>query len=276
MKKMLIIPLLSLFALIGCGNNASQPTINSITLSEESINLEVEGTKQLSYEIDPESQASSDVTWSSSDSQVATVSDTGLVTAVGLGSCQITVTTKIGGKTDSCSVNVKQYATYEVDFSQSYITNVDSTSSSFATTMKANLNHNDVIVDSVSAEGYLQINTNCKDYSSQAFKCLLMSSKTSDGYLTMNFASSLYSMKIYASPYASYIAYSSTWSKDDKCTLAVDGETWDITPFDGEGTVVPTYEKEFIVDDTSAVLSGVMYERVIVRKIAFKLEVTNA
>jgi len=46
------------------------------------------------------------VTWSSSDKTVATVSDTGLVTPVKLGSVTITVTTVSGSKTDTCIVTV--------------------------------------------------------------------------------------------------------------------------------------------------------------------------
>jgi len=46
------------------------------------------------------------VTWSTSNNTVATVSSTGLVTALALGSAMVTVTTQDGGKTATCNVTV--------------------------------------------------------------------------------------------------------------------------------------------------------------------------
>ena len=48
-----------------------------------------------------------DVTWKSSNTAVAKVSSTGLVTAVAKGTATITVTTKDGSKTATCKVTVK-------------------------------------------------------------------------------------------------------------------------------------------------------------------------
>ena len=46
------------------------------------------------------------MTWSTSNSKVATVSSAGVVTAVGNGTCNITVKSK-NGKTATCKVTVK-------------------------------------------------------------------------------------------------------------------------------------------------------------------------
>jgi hypothetical protein len=68
--------------------------------------LEVGETVQLNAEVEPENATNKDVTWSTSNENVATVSESGLVTAVSEGEATITVTTIDGGYTDSIKVNV--------------------------------------------------------------------------------------------------------------------------------------------------------------------------
>lgn len=46
------------------------------------------------------------MTWTTTDTSVATVNSIGKVTGVGAGSAVIVVTTKDGGKTDTCTVTV--------------------------------------------------------------------------------------------------------------------------------------------------------------------------
>ena len=60
---------------------------------------------QLGADVYPrEALTTATVTWRSSDSAVATVDETGLVTAVGRGSCEIIV--ECGGLTSKCTVRV--------------------------------------------------------------------------------------------------------------------------------------------------------------------------
>ena len=54
----------------------------------------------------PADATNKNVTWSSDNEAAATVSSTGLVTAVAAGSATITVTTEDGGFTDTCAVTV--------------------------------------------------------------------------------------------------------------------------------------------------------------------------
>jgi uncharacterized protein YjdB len=63
-------------------------------------------TLQLTATIFPDNASNKNVSWSSSDEAVATVTDDGLVTAVSAGSAEITVTTADGGKTATCTVTV--------------------------------------------------------------------------------------------------------------------------------------------------------------------------
>lgn len=79
--------------------------VTSVVVLPKTNNLEVGATRQLNATVEP-STAKQDVTWSSSDDEVATVSASGLVTAVAEGAATITVTAE--GKTDTATVNVTE------------------------------------------------------------------------------------------------------------------------------------------------------------------------
>lgn len=103
----------------GCGNNSnnsnngeqSQTTtvsVSGVTLNKSSLSLKVGDTSTLTTTVKPSNATDSSVTWSSSETSVATVSSTGLVTAVAAGSATITVTTTDGGYTATCAVTVTE------------------------------------------------------------------------------------------------------------------------------------------------------------------------
>lgn len=71
-------------------------------------------TKQLTAVVYPTNAANKNVTWTSSNNDVATVDGTGLVTANAVGTATITATTEDGGHTDTCVVTVTNNATKEV------------------------------------------------------------------------------------------------------------------------------------------------------------------
>ena len=89
-----------------CEVTVVQP-VTGVTLDVTSIQLEEAGaTYQLTATVLPEDANNKSVTWKSSDKSVCTVSETGLVTAVGSGTATVTVTTVDGGKTATCEVTV--------------------------------------------------------------------------------------------------------------------------------------------------------------------------
>ena len=81
-----------------------------ITLDQTSLSLNSGTTAQLSATISPE-DAIATITWTSSDESIATVDQNGLVTAVANGTCTITATTSVSGKTATCEVTVVQLVT---------------------------------------------------------------------------------------------------------------------------------------------------------------------
>lgn len=79
--------------------------VTGVSLSEESITINIGESYTLTATVSPENASEKSVAWYSSHEEVATVSK-GVVTAVGAGSTTITVYTKDGKKTATCEVNV--------------------------------------------------------------------------------------------------------------------------------------------------------------------------
>jgi co-chaperonin GroES (HSP10) len=79
--------------------------VNGVTLSPSTATLTVGGTTTLTATVAPSNATNKNVTWSSSNTSVATVSN-GVVTAQSVGTATITATTVDGGKTATCAVTV--------------------------------------------------------------------------------------------------------------------------------------------------------------------------
>ena len=90
--------------------------VTSVSLNKNTLSMEEGDTEQLTETVLPNNATDKSVTWSSNNTSVATVSSTGLVTAVSAGSATITVTTTDGGYTASCAVTVAQptYSQYKL------------------------------------------------------------------------------------------------------------------------------------------------------------------
>ena len=80
--------------------------VTGVSLDQTSLSLGTGDTATLTATVTPSNATDKSVTWSSSNTAVATVSSTGVVTAVGSGNAVITVTTNDGGKTATCNVTV--------------------------------------------------------------------------------------------------------------------------------------------------------------------------
>ena len=125
--KLFVLPLFVSFLMIGCNktnanSNTSKPEPNpgsesssiddgtikvtDIYLNFESAKIYVDKTLLLKCTLEPSNATNQNVTWSSSDTSVATVSN-GLVYGVKEGEAIITVTSEDGGYTRSCSFIVE-------------------------------------------------------------------------------------------------------------------------------------------------------------------------
>jgi uncharacterized protein YjdB len=80
--------------------------VTGVTVSPTSATVNINATKQLAATVNPTNAANKIVTWSSSNTAVATVNSTGLVTAVAAGTATITVTTQDGAKTATSIITV--------------------------------------------------------------------------------------------------------------------------------------------------------------------------
>jgi len=86
--------------------------IAEIVISETNASLWVGDTKTITATTTPTTANNTNVSWSSSDDKVATVSSKGVVTAKGQGTCTITCTAADGyGTKSTCEVTVKQQVT---------------------------------------------------------------------------------------------------------------------------------------------------------------------
>ncbi len=99
----------------------SDDSVKYVSLDKNRITLYANETQQLTATIAPTTAENKNMTWSSTNPSVASVSATGLVTAHNGGTTTITITTEEGGFTASCEVIVIIPMT-KLAFKQSHIT----------------------------------------------------------------------------------------------------------------------------------------------------------
>ena len=92
-----------------CEVTVNPVLVSSITLNETTAEMIVGEKQNLTATITPDNATDKSVTWSSTNEAVAVVDESGQVTAVGSGTCQIKATANDGsGKTASCLVTVEK------------------------------------------------------------------------------------------------------------------------------------------------------------------------
>ena len=94
-----------------CRVNVTAPTpstvkVTGVSLSKTSMNLYVGNTSSLVATVSPSNATNKNITWTSSNNSIATVSN-GVVTAKSAGTATITVKTSDGAKTATCKVTVR-------------------------------------------------------------------------------------------------------------------------------------------------------------------------
>lgn len=139
--------------------------VTNVSLDKTALTLTEEETCQLTATIDPADATNQNVTWTSDDTAVATVSADGLVTAVQAGTATITVTTEDGGKTATCRVTVKMkeipVTDVSLDYAETTLTEGDTlqltatVSPSDATNQNVSWESSDTFVATVSDSGLI-------------------------------------------------------------------------------------------------------------------------
>lgn len=114
-KRLLILPFIALFSLTSCDfldeffrvKDDSNVAVTGVDITLSSIEIEEEHSNRLEYTVSPTNATNKNVSWSSSASSIASVSD-GVIYAHEVGQTTITVTTVDGGFTDTCVVTVTE------------------------------------------------------------------------------------------------------------------------------------------------------------------------
>ncbi|MDD5673657.1 MAG: Ig-like domain-containing protein [Chitinivibrionales bacterium] len=87
-------------------NNAVNVPVTKVSVSPATATIALQGTQQLAATITPADASNQTVTWSSSNTAIASVNASGLVTGVAAGSDTVTATTQDGGKTATSVITV--------------------------------------------------------------------------------------------------------------------------------------------------------------------------
>ncbi len=100
-----------------CEVTVNPVLVNGITLNQTVAELTAGEKLQLEATIAPDNASDKSITWSSTNESVAVVSESGQVTAVGSGTCQVKATANDGsGKSASCLVTVLGNVMFCEDF----------------------------------------------------------------------------------------------------------------------------------------------------------------
>ncbi len=104
-----------------CSGQSGTVSVTGVSIAQDSYDVNLNGSTQLSATVEPSNATTKAVTWSSSDTSVVTVSTSGVATGLKEGSATITVTTQDGGFTDTCTVNVVKVSVTGVSLNKSSI-----------------------------------------------------------------------------------------------------------------------------------------------------------
>ncbi len=84
-----------------------QVEVTGVIVTPANTGIVVGNTKQLTANVQPTNATNKNITWSSSNNNIATVDNNGLVTALSVGDVIISATTQEGNFTDICNVSVQ-------------------------------------------------------------------------------------------------------------------------------------------------------------------------
>ena len=105
-----------------CQVTVKPVSVSSVSLDRETLSLKIGETSALVATVLPDNAANKKVSWSSSNTGVATVDSNGDVSAIKVGTSVITATTEDGGKTATCILTVDPVSVTGVNLNKSSLT----------------------------------------------------------------------------------------------------------------------------------------------------------
>lgn len=128
-----------------CTVTVEATAVTGVSLNKNTLSLNIGDSESLTATIAPSNASNKSVTWTSSDTSVATVSTSGKIDAKAAGSSTITVKTTDGGKTAACTVTVFPIAVTAVDLNKTTLSlNIGSSENLVATVSPANATNQSV------------------------------------------------------------------------------------------------------------------------------------
>jgi len=119
--------------------NVTVDCVTGVTLDRTTVTLDINTTQPLTATVQPSTATNKTATWSSSNPNIATVDNNGLVTTkTSAGTTTITATTQSGGKTATCTVTVDPSSSVgNIDYSVWNIDNQNPDTIKFTSTADA-------------------------------------------------------------------------------------------------------------------------------------------
>ena len=127
-----------------CGGNEPEPkpdpqpqavAVTGVTLNKTTLTLEAGASETLTADVVPQNATNKAVVWSSNDGAVATVDNSGKVTAIASGVTTITVITGDGGKTATCAVTVTSKAVMGISLNKTTLSLISGASETLIATI---------------------------------------------------------------------------------------------------------------------------------------------
>ena len=227
--------------------------VTDVSLNKTSLTLTEGGSETLAATITPNNATNQNVTWKSSNPSVATVDESGKVTAVAPGEATITVTTEDGSKTATCTVIVHTATTITTQPQSVSVTEGQSATFSVAASgdnlrYQWQINSGNGWSDITGAtDASYTIDRTTTAMSGNQYRCIVIG----DGGETTSSAATL-TVRPYEPPYTGKYSYEVSTSVGDHGSLTVDRYATE----GDEVTITVTPDDAYLLDDLSVTAGG--------------------
>ena len=227
--------------------------VTDVKLDKTSLTMQETDSDTLTATVLPDNATNKAVTWSSNDSTVATVDESGKVTAVAPGTATITVTTEDGSKTATCTVIVHTATTIttqpqsvSVTEGQSATFSVTATGDNLRYQWQINSGNGwSAITDATDASYTIDRTTTAM--SGNQYRCIV----TGDGGETTSSAATL-TVRSYEPPYTGKYSYEVVSDVGENGTIDVDRYATE----GDQVTITISPDEAYLLDDLTVTSGG--------------------